>query len=72
MIYKIKMRRKSLFYMVNIIIPTFLISILSVSVFYLPTDDRKKINLSLSVQFALGSFFVFVFVFLFIYLLIFN
>ena len=61
MIYKIKMRRKSLFYMVNIIIPTFLISILSVSVFYLPTDDRKKINLSLSVQFALGSFFVFVF-----------
>lgn len=54
MIYKIKMRRKSLFYTVNIIVPTFLISFLSVCVFYLPTDDGEKITLSISLLFALG------------------
>jgi nicotinic acetylcholine receptor len=56
-VYKIKMKRKSLFYTVNIIIPTFLISFLSVCVFYLPTDDGEKITLSLSVLFALGIHF---------------
>ena len=64
MIYKIKMKRKSLFYTVNIIIPTFLISILSVCVFYLPTDDGEKITLSLSVLFALGKILKFMFSFL--------
>lgn len=54
MIYKIKMRRKSRFYIVNIIIPTFLLSLLSVCVFYLPTDDGEKITLSLSILFAIG------------------
>lgn len=56
MVYKIKMRRKSRFYIVNIIIPTFLLSFLSVCVFYLPTDDGEKITLSLSILFALGNF----------------
>ena len=55
MVYKIKMRRKSRFYIVNIIIPTFLLSFLSVCVFYLPTDDGEKITLSLSILFALGK-----------------
>lgn len=58
MVYKIKMRRKSLFYTVNVIIPTFLISFLSVCVFYLPTDDGEKITLSLSVLFSLVVFFL--------------
>jgi hypothetical protein len=58
MVYKIKMRRKSLFYTVNVIIPTFLISVLSVCVFYLPTDDGEKITLSLSVLFSLIVFFL--------------
>ncbi|RNA33865.1 acetylcholine receptor subunit beta-like 1 [Brachionus plicatilis] len=58
MVYKIKMRRKSLFYIVNIIIPTFLISFLSVCVFYLPTDDGEKITLSLGMLFALVVFFL--------------
>ena len=58
MVYRIKMRRKSLFYVVNIIIPTFLISFLSVCVFYLPTDDGEKITLSLSILFALVVFFL--------------
>lgn len=57
MVYRIKMRRKSLFYTVNIIIPTFLISFLSVCVFYLPTDDGEKITLSLGMLFALGNRF---------------
>jgi nicotinic acetylcholine receptor len=55
MVYKIRMRRKSRFYIVNIIIPTFLLSFLSVCVFYLPTDDGEKITLSLSILFALGK-----------------
>ena len=55
MIYRIKMRRKSLFYTVNLIIPTVLMSFLSVGVFYLPTDDGEKITLSLSILFALGN-----------------
>ena len=59
MVYKIKMRRKSLFYTVNLIIPTVLISFLSVCVFYLPTDDGEKITLSLSILFALGNFVYF-------------
>lgn len=58
MVYKIKMRRKSLFYMVNIIIPTVLLSLLSVCVFFLPTDDGEKITLSLGAMFALVVFFL--------------
>jgi nicotinic acetylcholine receptor, invertebrate len=58
MVYKIKMRRKSLFYMVNIIIPTILLSTLSVCVFFLPTDDGEKITLSLGAMFALVVFFL--------------
>ena len=52
------MRRKSLFYMVNIIIPTILLSTLSVCVFFLPTDDGEKITLSLGAMFALVVFFL--------------
>jgi nicotinic acetylcholine receptor len=58
MVYRIKMRRKSLFYVVNIIIPTALISFLSVCVFYLPTDNGEKITLSMSILFALGKHFI--------------
>jgi len=58
MVYKIKMRRKSLFYVVNIIIPTLLLSSLSVCVFFLPTDDGEKITLSLGTLFALVVFFL--------------
>jgi len=58
MIFKIKMKRKSLFYIFNLIIPTFLISSLTVCVFYLPAGDEKKITLSLSLLFALVVFFL--------------
>jgi nicotinic acetylcholine receptor len=55
MVYKIKMQRKSLFYIVNLIVPTFLISFLTVIVFFLPTNDGEKITLSLGLLFALGN-----------------
>lgn len=58
MVYKIVLKRKSLFYSVNLIIPTFLISFLTVCVFYLPTGDGEKITLSLSLLFALVVFFL--------------
>ncbi len=55
MVYNIKMQRKSLFYVVNLIIPTFLISFLTVCVFFLPSNDGEKITLSLGLLFALGK-----------------
>lgn len=55
MVYKIMMQRKSLFYVVNLIVPTFLISFLTVVVFFLPTHDGEKITLSLGLLFALGN-----------------
>ena len=58
MVFKFKMKRKSLFYIFNLIIPTFLISSLTICVFYLPAGDEKKITLSLSLLFALVVFFL--------------
>lgn len=55
------MRRKTLFYTINLIIPTFLIGCLSICVFYLPCDDSgsgEKITLSLSILFALLVYFL--------------
>ncbi len=52
------MQRKSLFYVINLIVPTFLLSFLTVCVFYLPTGDGEKITLSLGILFALVVFFL--------------
>ncbi|CAF3716073.1 unnamed protein product [Rotaria socialis] len=49
-------KRKTLFYTVNLIIPTVLISFLSVFVFYLPTDAGEKMTLSISILLALVVF----------------
>jgi len=56
--FNITMRRKTLFYTVNLIIPCVLISALSVIVFYLPPDSGEKISLSISVVLSLGVFFL--------------
>jgi len=55
MVYKVKIKRKSLFYIINIVIPAVSLTILTICVFYLPTGDGEKINLSLSVLFSLGN-----------------
>jgi len=45
--YTLKIRRKTLFYTVNLIIPCVLISFLSVSVFLLPADAHEKVSFNL-------------------------
>lgn len=43
-IFNITLRRKTLFYTVNLIIPCVGISLLSVLVFYLPADSGEKVS----------------------------
>ena len=54
--YTIVMRRKTLFYTVNLILPCVLISTLSMVVFYLPTSAGEKITMSVSIFLALIVF----------------
>lgn len=42
--FNVTLRRKTLFYTVNLIIPCILISALSVLVFYLPSDSGEKVS----------------------------
>jgi len=52
-IYTIVMRRKTLFYTVNLILPCVLVSMLSMVVFYLPTTAGEKVTMSVSIFLAL-------------------
>ncbi|CAG2115990.1 unnamed protein product, partial [Medioppia subpectinata] len=52
------MRRKTLFYTVNLIIPCMGISFLTVLVFYLPSDSGEKVALSVSILLSLTVFFL--------------
>ncbi|KAG5672078.1 hypothetical protein PVAND_002237 [Polypedilum vanderplanki] len=54
------MRRKTLFYTVNIIIPCMGISFLTVLTFYLPSDSGEKVTLSISILISLHVFFLLV------------
>jgi len=54
--FTIVMRRKTLFYMVNLILPCVLISMLSMVVFYLPTTAGEKVTMSVSIFLALIVF----------------
>lgn len=56
--FNITMRRKTLFYTVNLIIPCVSISFLTVLVFYLPSDSGEKIALCISILLSLTVFFL--------------
>ena len=50
--FNVTMRRKTLFYTVNLIIPCMGISFLTVLVFYLPSDSGEKVNISTFLTFT--------------------
>ncbi|CAG2106811.1 unnamed protein product, partial [Medioppia subpectinata] len=56
--FNVTLRRKTLFYTVNLIIPCVGISCLSVLVFYLPSDSGEKVTLSVSIMLSLTFFFL--------------
>lgn len=56
--YDIYLRRKTLFYTVNLIFPCVGISFLTVLVFYLPSDSGEKVTLSISILISLTVFFL--------------
>ncbi|OQV25616.1 Acetylcholine receptor subunit beta-like 2 [Hypsibius exemplaris] len=56
--YTFSIRRKTMYFTVNLIIPCVAISFLTVLVFYLPSDSGEKITLSISVLMSLTVFFL--------------
>lgn len=56
--FNITLRRKTLFYTVNLIVPCVGISYLSVLVFYLPADSGEKIALCINILLSQTMFFL--------------
>ncbi|XP_027198547.2 acetylcholine receptor subunit alpha-like [Dermatophagoides pteronyssinus] len=56
--FNLTMRRKTLFYTVNLIIPCVGITFLTLVVFYLPSDSGEKVTLAISILVALTVFFL--------------
>lgn len=56
--FNITLRRKTLFYTVNLIVPCVGISFLTVLTFYLPSDSGEKIALCVSILLSLTVFFL--------------
>ena len=56
--FMITLRRKTLFYTVNLIIPCVGISFLTVLTFYLPSDSGEKVALCISILLSLTVFFL--------------
>jgi hypothetical protein len=60
MTFVLHIRRKTLFYTVNLIVPCVLIALLSVAVFYLPASAGEKVTMSISILLALIVFLLLV------------
>ncbi|ESO03817.1 hypothetical protein HELRODRAFT_80095, partial [Helobdella robusta] len=58
--YKLTIRRKTLYYTVNLILPCVLITFLSFCVFFLPADAHEKMTMCISILLALVVFLVLV------------
>lgn len=56
--YFLNLRRKPLFYTVNLVFPCVGISFLTILVFYLPSDSGEKVTLCISILVALTVFFL--------------
>ncbi|CAD6184221.1 unnamed protein product [Caenorhabditis auriculariae] len=56
--YYLILRRKPLFYTVNLVFPCVGISFLTILVFYLPSDSGEKVTLCISILVALTIFFL--------------
>nr|ALB27749.1 nicotinic acetylcholine receptor alpha 4 subunit [Rhopalosiphum padi] len=56
--FNIKMRRKTLFYTVNLIIPCVGLTFMTVLVFYLPSDSGEKVTLCSNILVSLTVFFL--------------
>ncbi|CAF3689148.1 unnamed protein product [Rotaria socialis] len=56
--FSLLIRRKPLFYMVNLVIPCINIAFLTILVFYLPSDCGEKLTLSISIFVALQVFYL--------------
>lgn len=56
--YYLELRRKPLFYTVNLVFPCVGISFLTILVFYLPSDSGEKVTLCISILVALTIFFL--------------
>ncbi|XP_031636448.1 acetylcholine receptor subunit beta-like 2 isoform X3 [Contarinia nasturtii] len=56
--FKFTLRRKTLFYTVNLIIPCVALTFLTVLVFYLPSDSGEKVTLCISILVSLTVFFL--------------
>ncbi|KAK6179890.1 hypothetical protein SNE40_012142 [Patella caerulea] len=56
--FNVTIKRRTLFYTLNLIMPCISISCLTILVFYLPSDSGEKITLSISILLALTVFFL--------------
>ncbi|PAV59885.1 hypothetical protein WR25_19795 [Diploscapter pachys] len=59
-VFHVRIRRKTLFYTVVLIIPTVVMAFLSVAVFFLPTDSTEKMTLTISVLLSIVVFLLLV------------
>ncbi|XP_014666543.1 PREDICTED: acetylcholine receptor subunit beta-like 1 [Priapulus caudatus] len=60
MTFHISIRRRTLFYTINLVVPCLLLSLMSVLVFYLPVDCGEKMTLAISLLLALVVFLLLV------------